>query len=222
MESRLSQAKAQAEAITKKAEDILDQAKRKTSEIESDAYNQGYAQGQKDGEEFGRRQYEATAQRLNKVIAAIQQKGNELLNKYEAQIVQLTTEVAKRIVQREIQTDPTTILHCVRAAMEQVIEGSHLHIHLNSSDANMLTDLVQREFRNPGSHPITLVPDSEIEQGGCLIETEFGLVDATLSSKWQAVTEAISQVLNERTGISFLDPGSGEENKGIKTITHHP
>ena len=163
----------------------------------------GFDQGKKDGEELGRRQYEATAQRLGRIIERMQTQGNDLLSMYEAQMVRLVLEVSRRIVHHEIQTAPETVLRCIRAAMEKVVEGSHLCIHLNPRDAEIVEEKVKIEFTAPGHHPVDIKPDMKVERGGCLIETEFGFVDASLSSKWQVVTPELERILTERTGLDL-------------------
>ncbi len=199
-EAILSKARAEAESLKAEARETLAEARQKSAEIESEAYAQGFEQGKKDGEELGRRQYQATAQRLNGIIEKIQTQGSALFNEYEAQLVQLTLEVARKIVHHEIKTDPQTVVRCVRAAMEKVVEGSHLCIHLNPRDAELVGKEIEVDLNAPGRHPVEIKPDTKVEQGGCLIETEFGFVDATLGSKWQAVTQTLGQILSERTG----------------------
>jgi len=197
----MERAQAEAERIRSEAEEILTSARKRAEEIESRAYDQGFSQGRKDGEELGRKQYEAMAQRLKYVIEALEKQGNTIFAKYEAQIVQLTIEAAKHIVGREIKIDPSIVLECLKSAMDQVVEGSHLRIHLHPKDVELVSEFIRREQKVPGNHPIDLIPDTTIERGGCFIETEFGLVDATMESKWQAVSDAMKKILEERTGL---------------------
>ncbi len=189
-----------AKVLEKEAERTLRQARKRSEELESQAYTQGFKQGKKDGEELGRRQYEASAQRLERVISALQEQGGRLVEKYESQLVKLVLEVSKQVVHKEVQTDPQIVVRCIKAAMEQVVQGSSLSIHLHPIDAERVGDEIKQELSGPGRHPVKIVPDPKIQQGGCFIETEFGLVDATMKARWQAVVQAIKQVLQERTG----------------------
>ncbi|HID97442.1 MAG TPA: hypothetical protein EYP57_04535 [Thermodesulfobacteriaceae bacterium] len=191
--------------ILRKAEAVLEEAKHKSAEIESEAYTQGFAQGRKDGEELGRRQYEATAQRLEKIIQSMQEQGRAILNRHETQLVLVAMEVARKVVQKEIATDKACIIHCIRSAMEQIIECSHIRIHVHPKDAEMLSELPGDGIPNNRNHSHEIVSDAKITPGGCLIETDFGLVDATMESKWKAVTEKIAQVLHQRTGQATLN-----------------
>ncbi len=199
-EEILDGARKEADILKAEAHKVLEEARRKAAEVESEAYAQGFEQGKRDGEELGRRQYEATAQKLADVIEGVREQGRLLLDKYEAQLVQLVLEVARQIVHREVETDPDTVVRCIKAAMELVVEGSRLSVHLNPKDAEIVGEEIQLELNAPGRHPVEIRPDPKVERGGCLLETEFGLVDATLGSRWQAVVQSIRQVLVERTG----------------------
>lgn len=187
------------EAIKKEAEVILDEARKKAADLETNAYNQGYAQGQKDGEEFGRRQYETKCARLKDVMQSIQMQGAAILQRYESQLVRLCMDISRCIIHREIEISPETIILSLKEALKQAIEGSRMDIRLNPRDAEIAQDFVKGEIRTPGGHTVNIIPDSQIGQGGCLIETDFGLIDATIDGKWQAVTEAIKKVLDERS-----------------------
>lgn len=200
-------AEADAEAVRREARAFLEASRQKAEEIESIAYNEGFAQGKKDGEELGRRQYEAKGQRLEKIVQALQGRGRELLDIYERQMVQLCLEVAKCVVHQEIQTRPEIVLDCIRAAMGHVIEGSRLSVHLNPKDAELVGEMIETDIQIAGNHPVDIIPDNKIDHGGCLIETEFGLVDATAKTKWQTVSDAIDEILNKRAGCAAGNDG---------------
>ena len=187
------------EAVRDKGKAILDEARKKAADIETNAYNQGYAQGQKDGEEFGRRQYEARCARLKGVIESIQTQGEAILGRYEQQLVRLCMDVSRCVVQREIDVSPETIILSIKEGLKQAVEGSRMDIRLNPRDAELAQDFVKNEIRIPGGHPVNIISDNQIGQGGCLIETDFGLIDATIDGRWQAVADAIKKVLDERS-----------------------
>jgi flagellar assembly protein FliH len=187
-----------AEALKKEAQTILENARKMAARIEAEAYDQGYAQGQKDGEALGRRQYETRCSRLKDVIGAIQSQADAILNRYEPQLVRLCMEISRHIVHHEIEIMPETITLSIKEALKQVVEGSELNIRLNPRDAELAHDFVEKEIRVTGGHPVNITPDSRISAGGCIIETDFGLIDATVDGKWQAVVSAIKKTLNDR------------------------
>lgn len=211
---------AEAKRLRQEAESLLAEARRQAANIESEAYAQGFDQGRKDGEELGRRQYEATVQRLEQLISALKSQGQELSRKYEAQMVRLALAVARRLVHREVETDPSIVAACMQTAMRHVVEGSHIRLRLHPQDADLLAERDADDLASSGRHPLEVVPDAQISRGGCLIETKFGLVDATRETQWRTVEESIEQILFQRTGLSRKDFRSEEAFGATATDVH--
>lgn len=199
-EAMLKEARQEAADIMVQAREAMQDVRRRGEEIESQAYSQGFEQGKKDGEEMGRRQYQAVAQRLEKLLDGISSGAKALLPQYEAQMVKVIMAAATHIVEREIELSPDIVLESIRAAMEQVVEGSVVHLHLNPADIEALEEEIRKKFSVPGSAGLDIVNDPGIGRGGCLIETEYGLIDATTRARWQAVSDTINRILVERTG----------------------
>ncbi len=211
-ENILQEAREQAEKIREEAEQVLREAHKNGEEIESLAYSLGFDQGKKDGEEIGRKQYLVVAQRLEKLIERISEGAEALLPQYESQMVEVAMNAARHIVDREIQLSPEIVLESIRAAMEHVVQGSMVHLHLNPGDVEAMEDKIKERFAAPGTQGLDIVKDPRIDRGGCLIETEFGLVDATTQAKWQAVSDTIKKILAERTGTAFAHGKTGSED----------
>ncbi len=188
-----------AKAIESEAQAVLAQARKKAEEIESRAYDEGFAQGRVDGEELGKKQFEAMARRLEKLIEKIGLEGTRILPKYEIQMVELSLAIARRVIGEELKTGPDAVLSCIKSAMKKVIEGSSVRIHLNPDDMQLIEGKIKDNLQPPGGHQVEMVSDATIGKGGCLIETEFGLIDATLESRWRAIEEEIRKTLSENT-----------------------
>ncbi len=201
----LDEARQEAELIREKARKELAEAKKRAEELEGEAYSQGFEQGKKDGLEIGRLQSEAAAKRFEKVIQGISRQAETLFVKHEAQLVSLSMEVARKLVLREIKSDPSIVLESIRAALTQAVSGNNLTIYLNPKDLELAKTFATDELEVSAGMAMELKGDPKIERGGCLIESEFGLVDATMKAKWEAVRSAIAEVLLERTGFKLGD-----------------
>ncbi len=213
-EQILDEARRQAEQIRREAEEELRNAQKRGEEIESQAYSIGYDQGRKDGEDIGRKQYQAVAMRLEKLLESINEGAEGLLPQYESQMVEVAMEAARQIIDREIKLTPEIVLDSIRAAMGLIVEGSAVHLHLNPADIDALEEEIREKFVMAGRQGLDIVNDPRIERGGCLIETEYGLIDATVRAKWQAVSDTIKRIMTERTGAVAASKSSGD--KGLK------
>ncbi|MEF3169197.1 MAG: hypothetical protein K6360_07720 [Deltaproteobacteria bacterium] len=194
------------EEALREADRILEEARRKADEIENEAYERGFAQGRKDGEEMGRRQYEARAEHLDRVVEGIRKAGEGLAARYEVEIVRLALTAAKAVVLREISIDPDVVITAVQAALAEITAGSPVTLHLSPSDADRVRDAMAIKGESaPGGHPITILPDVSVEPGGCFAETPFGSIDATMEGRWRVISDDILRVMAER----LAGPASG-------------
>ena len=198
-------AREEAESLKAEAENVLAAARTRAAEIESEAYAQGYEQGQKDGEEFGRRQFDVRLQHLESVLENLKKETGTLAPKYEAQMVQVCLLVAGKLLEKEIKTDGDLISRVLNASLEKAVEGSSIIVHLSPRDRENLDEEFLARLSSPGGNRIEVRANASVKRGGCLIETEFGLIDASLESRWNAMVETINQTLEEKTGVGLDD-----------------
>lgn len=195
----------EAEQIVKQkqaeAAGILERANKRAEEIEQQAYNAAFAQGKKDGEQLGLKEYQAKAKRLEEFLEEIAHLGDAILKRYETELVLLCVELSRAVLMHEARTSPETIVSVLKAAVNQAVEGSRLEIHLNSTDARLLPESLKQELKKPGSMPIVFLEDDAVSQGGCFIETDFGVIDATTQKRWQAVRDAMEKMLDKSIAL---------------------
>ncbi len=204
-EALIRDAERQAQALKSEAQETLAAAKAKASEIESQAYAQGYEQGQKDGEQLGRKQFTVGLQHLESVLENLKKESAALAIKYEAQMVQTCLIVAGRLLERQVTEDDELMARVLTASLQRAVEGSSIIVHINPRDRENLEDEFLSRLSAPGGNKIEIRANASVSRGGCLIETEFGLIDATIESRWKAMVEAINESLRERTGIETDD-----------------
>ena len=164
------------------------------AQLEKAAYENGYRQGEIAGMELAERKVESAMRRYAESILEIGRIRPALYAQIEREVVKLSVEISKKIVHREIQVDRDIIQTLVHVALSHVAEKSAITIHLSPVDYSYLlehrAELAQAEGRD-----ISLLADKSIEQGGCLIETECGDIDARIEEKFREVEHAFFEDL---------------------------
>lgn len=184
------------EPATLNADELLRKAREKSVYIENEAYEKGYAQGEKDGLEFGKQKLTMALQNLTKIINEIDQHKIALYERFEGEIIKLVLVVAKKIVHREAVTSPDIIKEVVRAALKRVIDNSKVVIRIHPNDFSFV-DEIKADFLEEieGLMHTEIMEDRNVKQGGCLIETDSGTVDATVDSQLVEIEAAMDKVL---------------------------
>ncbi len=160
--------------------------------LEQEAYEKGFAQGQKDGELIGRKKYETLANRLAEILKNLEKDLSEHILALEPQLLALVKLMVEKLVLKEVDTDAQPIKASLREALKHVVEQTQVKIHLHPDDTEFLDEILA-ELREEFSKikDFEIVPNPNLKRGGCLLETDFGLVDATLERRWQEILKRL-------------------------------
>jgi flagellar assembly protein FliH len=170
----------------------LPEVAERLAQLEQEAYEKGFAQGQKDGMERGRQQYESMASRLKELIKSLEGQIEHHVLALEGPIFSLVKVMAEKVIQKEIGLGPEVLKNCIREALKYVVEQSRVRLRVNPEDVNYMEEILQElsaEFSR--FKDFELIPDANISRGGCLLETDFGLVDATYERKWREIVKKL-------------------------------
>ena len=169
--------------------------KNRVSQIERDAYEKGFSQGQKDGFALGKKRLEESAKRLEAVINSLSGLKMRLYRESEEEILRLAIEIAKKIVHRELTVDTDAVLRTIRKATDFLNERTSIRILLNPADMDKVEEAVPQLKVEKKIESVELVPDPSVSRGGCILETGFGTVNATIEDQLAAIAEELSDEL---------------------------
>lgn len=163
----------------------------------SEGYAQGYAQGHAAATLEGQRQindYIANEgqQAARNFLQMFQQAQSQLADAEQtiAQgALELACELARQVLRHELATNPNALLPVVREAVGMLAADSKAAVvRLNPVDVEVFADVLKAEF--PGL-ALTLVSDSTVARGGCLVESAGTVVDGTVERRW---TKAVASL----------------------------
>jgi flagellar assembly protein FliH len=156
--------------------------------LERDAFAKGYAQGERAGVEAGNRRGDAMVRRLGETLDELASLRQTLLQQSERQLVQLALALARRIVRRELAADEELLMALARVALDKLGEAGQATIRLHPDD--FARAAARGADRWAVAH-VTVVADSAVSRGGCLVESPFGFVDASIDAQFQELARAL-------------------------------
>ncbi len=155
--------------------------------LEREAFAKGYAQGERAGLEAGGKRAEAMLRRVAQTLTDLSSLRETLMQQTERQMVQLALTLAKRVVLRETSLDPELIAAMAHVALKKLGTVSPATIRLNPEDYTIVTHDGERW----GGAQVTVVPDPAIARGGCLVESDFGRIDASIERQFEEMSRAL-------------------------------
>jgi flagellar biosynthesis/type III secretory pathway protein FliH len=198
----ISEAKQEAENLIeearREAEEIKKTTQQEVEKAKEEAYQTGLEQGREEGIDKGWQEVENLIDRLSGCIVRVDQAIEDKLNNLDEEVLELSSWIAEKIIKRELSLDKTIINDLVMRALEMLNGEKEITIRVNSSDLKLVRDN-KDEFLKLGSNldRIKLMLDSEIQVGGCIVETDFGGLDATVKSQLEEISKKILEVNND-------------------------
>ena len=157
--------------------------------LEREAFASGYAAGERAGLEAGTKRAEAMLRRLAQTLDELKALRGTLVRQTEQQMVQLALAIARKILRREATVDQDLIVAMARVALERVGECGIATIRLNPED---YASTVQRHGDHWAGSRVKVVADPAVSRGGCMVESEFGFVDASVDAQFEQVAQALA------------------------------
>ncbi len=161
--------------------------------VEEQAYIEGFERGEKEGLELGRVRVRELMGRLNSAILGIEDAQKKLILSTEHEAVELALAIAKKIICREVETDSSIILNVVKEALKKVVNHDKIKILLSPSDFQFMTEYNSENSENiEDFEGVVFEDDSSITNGGCIIDTNFGDIDARIEKQLQTIEDAFN------------------------------
>lgn len=199
-----AQAENEAQKIIADAREQASQIQAK-SEIEKDeikrnSYEEGLKEGKKDGYDSGKEEVNRLIDRSHKILEAVLNRREQILNETEEQIIQLVLLMTRKVVKVMSENQKSVVMANVLSALKKVKARGDVTIRVNLEDVKLTTEHIKDFTEQVESvSGITVVEDSSVEKGGCIVETDFGAIDARISSQ-------LSELENKILEISPMKP----------------
>ncbi len=127
---------------------------------------------------------------------------NELLKTVEKdvhnKILPLALKAARKIIGEELKLHPDRIVDIVLQALKPVLQHHRVTIYVNKADLETLESKkskIRKILEQVESFSIQ--ERNDIEPGGCIIETESGIINAQLENQWRALESAFETFMKK-------------------------
>ena len=173
------------EGVKELLKDALDKAKRQSIEIKvrakKEGHDTGYEEGFKKGEEAAQKEFSPFLATIEDLIADLTIFRKNMYDKLEREMVEMVVSLAKKVIHFEFSTRDDAVQEMIRLAVQSVLDRESMVIKINPADKGYAESFrpelhhLFSEIKN-----ITFEAHSGVERGGCIVETNFGVVDAQI------------------------------------------
>ncbi len=182
----------------------------KLKEIQEAAYQEAYQLGLEEGrkEAFAKsaQDIDTSLLELATLVGNIESLKSELLKQNESHLVKLLLHVGTRLAHHEIQVNNDCVVDIMRRAIEAAQIDEEVTVQVSPTQFEFLESLKNETDRNlEFLKKVKLVPIEAIGHGGCIIETNYGVIDARIEERisklWESMAENLYRV-KDKIGVA--------------------
>jgi flagellar biosynthesis/type III secretory pathway protein FliH len=179
-------------AAQQKAEEMLAAARCQATALEKEGFEKGESRGREEARNEILPALIGFAQAGQSLIVFEEQ----MVSRFTPHIVRLALEIAEKIVGKAVVEDPGIVASVLERARKEIPDARSVRVRLHPEDFKILAELRPELIRAgaEGGRKIEVLAADEIGRGGCRIETEIGVVDASLPTQFQEIKR---QLLDE-------------------------
>ncbi|NMX54486.1 flagellar assembly protein FliH [Pseudomonas edaphica] len=170
--------------------------------IRQEAYNEGFAAGEKDGFRSTTLKVRQEAEEaLGVKLASLERLMGTLFDpiaeqdtQIEKAMVGLVEHIARQVIQRELVLDSSHIESVMREALKLLPLGvGNVRLYINPQDFEQVKALRERH-----EETWRIVEDANLQPGGCRVETEHSRIDATVETRISQIMAKLFDQLHEQ------------------------
>jgi len=171
---------------------LLDAARQKAADMERaalEAYEEKKREGYADGLEEGK--LEHAEKMMETIISSV-----EFIEGIESTLVNVVNQSIRKIIGE--MEDKERIVAIVRNALSVVRGQQKVTVRVAPADEAAVLEAMAGMTAGGGNSFMTVIADARLERDSCILESELGVVDASLSTQLRALENAFKSKIQQQ------------------------
>ncbi len=194
--SIIADAQKKAGEIIEKAELIRVSTEEEIKTLKEESRTEGIALGYQEGQKQAYQEIQVKTSdlisTLESIITETNQKRIQILEQSEEDFLKLSLYIAEMIIKREIETDQSWLQPIIRASLKQLSNVDSVTIRISEHDYEIISSY-EILFNEIFKGKISWESDAALNAGDCIIETEYGAIDAGIDHRLQRIGTALKE-----------------------------
>jgi flagellar assembly protein FliH len=153
----------------------------------------GYQDGYRDGlaalDAFKRSFAQQASERIGQWLRAFDEQLLALEQDMARAVADTATLLARQVVREELVQDPERIARVAQEALAALLlSAKHITLRVHPDDEALVRGGAGDALASRGAR---LVVDEGVQRGGCRIDSDIGVIDATIETRWKRALDAL-------------------------------
>jgi flagellar biosynthesis/type III secretory pathway protein FliH len=143
-------------------------------------------------EESRQRGFQQGLDQWNQILTSALDARSKYLSNNESELVKLAAAVARRVVGECAATEPEAVLHAAREAIRAVRSERRIRLRVRTADETVVrAHAAELSALSSEMCEIVVIADDSIQIGGCIVESDLGIIDAQFSTQLASLEAAL-------------------------------
>lgn len=163
---------------------LVSRAQEEAGEIRDAAALEGY--------KAGLEQVKEDIKQVKNALVNFSKAKQEVFEYIAPDILEISIDIARKIVKKEIEQDPQIVLDSILEVLKTISrDETKIVIKVNPSQVTLAKENMPEIISSLGMDIKTnVIGDDTISTGGCIVQTNNGIVDATVETQLEIIKEA--------------------------------
>ena len=167
---------------------LVSRAQEEAVSIKQSAYQEGF--------NAGLQQAQADLETFRNTLGAFIDAKDRVFDEIAPNIMSIAIDVAEKIIKTEVKTDPQIVLDTVLDVLKTLSKNEpKIMLRINPVQVQYIKDTLPEEVRLLGMETkLSIISDETITEGGCIVQTNNGIVDASIEAQLDIVQNALRSI----------------------------
>lgn len=167
---------------------LVSRAQEEAVQIKQNAYQEGY--------NLGLQQAAAEIENFQNVLGAFMGAQDRVFNEIAPNILELSMSIAQKVIKHEATTDVQVVVDTVMDALRMLSKNEpKIVLRVNPVQVQYLKDTLPDKIKSIGMETkLSILSDEAVTEGGCIIQTNNGMIDATVEAQLGIVQMALRSI----------------------------
>lgn len=167
---------------------LVSRAHEESENIKRSAFEEGYR--------LGLEKAQADMEQFRDELSKFMNAKKDVFEYIAPDILEISVDIAKKILKREIETDPQIIIDTIIDVLKTVSKNEpKITIRVRPQSVQFVKDVLPSLSYEYGiDAKISVVADPSIDDGGCVLETNNGIVDASVDTQLEIIKKALKGI----------------------------
>ena len=167
---------------------LISRAQEESENIKKSAFEEGYR--------LGLEKSQSDLEKFRLEISKFMNANKEVFEYIAPDILEISVDIAKKIIKKELEADPQVLINTIVDILRTVSKNEpKITIRVQPQAVQFIKDTIPNITYQYGiDSKINIVADPSIEEGGCVLQTNNGIVDASINTQIEIIKKSLEGV----------------------------